>query len=221
MTNLAEGGGAAQVLVTIAIGAVVVVVAGAIWWLSNTKYANSRKEHWFKAFAAERGGIFNSGVPSDTRAVPTFGLTHPRGQALADWPHVTWVEFRHRGRAVLGSDGQEHYRGFDDHTYFRDTHVTQVQVPPSPQLRIAAGQGVSLPALPPDSRLTAELSRWLAAHPRFGGRDVVVEQGSARTWGQGRATRESLLGEADYLIDLVEQLPAALWDVSGAASSGA
>ncbi|MEQ0563047.1 hypothetical protein ABJI51_28545 [Amycolatopsis sp. NEAU-NG30] len=213
-TQLAEGGGTGPVLLGIGLVVVVFVVAGAIWWRSHTKFVEGRTEHWFKAFAAERGGTFNSGVPSDAKAVPTFGVTHPRGHALADWPRETWVEFSHRGRRVIGIDDQEPYRHFDDHTYFRDTHVTQVQVPPSPELRITAGR-VSMPTLPPDSPLGTELTRWLAANPRFGQRDVVVEQGSARTWGPGCATRQNLLAEADYLVDLAEHLPAALWVTGG------
>jgi len=206
------------VILVIVLIAAVFAAAAAIWWRSHTKFVESRKEHWFKAFAAERGGTFNSGVPSDVRAVPTFGVTHPRGQALADWPRETWVEFSHRDRRVIGIDGQEPYRHFDDHTYFRDVHVTQVQVPPCPELRISAGGGVSMPTLPPGSALENELARWLAANPPFGQRDVVVEHGSARTWGQGCATRQNLVAEAGYLADLADRLPAALWSVSDGAS---
>lgn len=207
-----------QTLFVIGVLIVVAAVAGAILWRSNSKFAESREEHWFKTFAAERGGTFDSGLPSAPRAVPTFGVVHPNGRPLAGSTHTTWVEFRHRDRAVIAIDGQEPYRHFDDHTYFRDIHVTQVQVPPSPELRITAGQGVSMPALPPDSRLDGELARWLAANPRFAQRDVVVEHGSARTWGQGCATRQNIVAEAGYLADLADQLPASLWSVSGGAS---
>lgn len=202
----------AGVVAVLAIVAVFAVVA-AIWWRSHTKFVESRKEHWFKAFAAERGGIFESGVPSDPRAVPTFGVLHPSGRPLAGSTHTTWVEFRHRDRAVIAVDAQEPYRHFDDHTYFRDIHVTQVRVPLSPELRITGG-AVSMPGSP----LEGELSRWLAANPRFAGRDVVVEHGSARAWGQGCATRQNIVAEAGYLADLADRLPAALWSVSGGAS---
>ncbi|RSD17937.1 hypothetical protein EIY87_18935 [Amycolatopsis eburnea] len=86
-------------------------------------------------------------------------------------------------------------------------------MPPCPELRITAGK-VSMPT---DARLEAELARWLAAHPRFAQRDVVVEHGSARTWGPGCATRENIVAEAGYLDDLADSLPAALWSVSGGA----
>ncbi|WP_370970413.1 hypothetical protein [Amycolatopsis sp. cg9] len=202
-------------VVVIVLIAAVFAAAGAIWWRSHTKFVESRKEHWFKAFAAERGGTFDSGVPSDARAVPTFGVLHPSGRPLAGSTHTTWVEFRHRDRAVIAVDAQEPYRHFDDHTYFRDIHVTQVQVPPSPEVRITAGQGVAVPSAP---RLAAELSRWLAANPRFAGRDVVVAHGSARTWAQGCATRQNVVAEAGYLADLADRLPEGLWGVSDGAS---
>lgn len=73
---------------------------------------------------------------------------------------------------------------------------------------------MTMPTLPPDSRLEGELARWLAANPRFVQRDVVVEHGSARTWGPGCATRQNLVAEADYLADLAGNLPAALWEHS-------
>jgi hypothetical protein len=207
----------AGVVAVVLIVAVFAVVA-AIWWRSHTKFVEGRKEHWFKAFAAERGGTFDSGVPSDARAVPTFGVIHPNGRPLAGSTHTTWVEFRHRDRPVIAVDAQEPYRHFDDHTYFRDIHVTQVQVPPSPELRIAPGKAPSMPTLPPDSPLEGELTRWLAANPRFAQRDVVVEHGSARTWGQGCATRQNIVAEAGYLADLADRLPAALWSVTDGAS---
>ncbi|WP_439376507.1 hypothetical protein [Amycolatopsis lexingtonensis] len=199
-------------VVVLVLIAAVFAAAGAIWWRSHTKFVESRKEHWFKAFAAERGGVFDSGVPSDTRAVPTFGVLHPSGRPLAG-THTTWVEFREGDRPVIAIDAQEPYRHFDDHTYFRDIHVTQVRVPPSPELRITAGR-VSMPT---DARLEGELARWLAAHPHFAQRDVVVEHGSARTWGQGCATRQNIVAEAGYLDGLADSLPATLWSVSGGA----
>ncbi len=201
------------VVVVIVLIAAVFAGAAAIWWRSHAKFVESREEHWFKAFAAERGGTFDSGVPSDTRATPTFGVRHPSGRPLAG-STTTWVEFRHQDRPVVAIDAQEPYRHFDDHTYFRDIHVTQVQVPPCPELRITAGQ-VSMPT---DARLEGELARWLAANPRFGRRDVVVEHGSARTWEQGCATRQNIVAEAGYLAGLADSLPAALWSVSGGAS---
>ena len=197
-----------QTLFTIGVLVVVAAVAGAIWWRSQRAAAASREGHWFKAFAAERGGTFGSGSP-------TFGVFHPTGRPLTGAPEDPWVEFRLGDRPVLGIDTRESYRHFDDHTYFRDLHITQVQVPPCPELRITAGR-VAMPTLPPDSALDAELTRWLAANPRFGQRDVVVEHGSARTWGPGCATRQSLMAEADYLVDLAEHLPAALWVTDGA-----
>jgi hypothetical protein len=203
-----------ETLFTIALVAVVAAIAFAIWWRSHRKFVASQQEHWFKAFAAERGGTFHSGVPGDGGAAPTFGVVHPTGRPLADWPRETWVEFRHRDRPVIGIDDQESYRHFDDHVYFRDTHVTQVRVPPCPELRIVPGRAMTMPTLPPDSRLEGELVRWLAANPRFAQRDVVVEHGSARTWGQGCATRQNLAAEADYLVDLAESLPAVLWERS-------
>ncbi|UOX86625.1 hypothetical protein MUY14_33450 [Amycolatopsis sp. FBCC-B4732] len=201
----------AGVVAVVLIVAVFAVVAS-LWWRSRTKFVESRKEHWFKAFAAERGGTFDSGVPSDARAVPTFGVRHPSGRPLAGSTHTKWVEFRHRDRPAIAVDAQEPYRHFDDHTYFRDIHVTQVRVPASPELRITAGTGLSVPS---DPRLEGELTRWLAANPRFAGRDVVVEHGSARTWGQGCATRANIVAEADYLGELADALPAVLWSVSG------
>ncbi|WP_290062577.1 hypothetical protein [Amycolatopsis solani] len=202
----------AGVVAVVLIVAVFAVVA-AIWWRSHTKYVEGRKEHWFKAFAAERGGTFHSGVAGEPAPAPSFGVIHPTGRPLAGSGHKSWVEFRQRDRAVIAVDGQEPYRHFDDHTYFRDIHVTQVQVPPSPELRITGG-AVSMPGSP----LEGELTRWLAANPRFAQRDVVVEHGSARTWGQGCATRQNIAAEADYLADLADRLPAALWSVSGGAS---
>ncbi|QKV81354.1 hypothetical protein HUT10_24035 [Amycolatopsis sp. Hca4] len=91
-------------------------------------------------------------------------------------------------------------------------------MPPGPELRIVPGRPVSMPTLPPDSALDAELARWLAANPRFAQREVVVENGAARTWGPGCATRQNVLAEAGYLADLADHLPAALWDLSGDAS---
>ncbi|WIV58795.1 hypothetical protein [Amycolatopsis nalaikhensis] len=202
-------------VVVVVLIAAIFAGAAAIWWRSHTKYVEGRREHWFKAFAAERGGAFHSGVAGDANPAPTFGVLHPSGRPLVESGHKAWVEFRHRDRPVIAVDGQEPYRHFDDHTYFRDVHVTQVRVPPSPQLRITAGKGVAVPS---DPGLEAELSRWLAAHPRFAQRDVVVEHGSARTWGQGCATRQNVVAEAEYLADLADHLPAALWDVSDAAS---
>ncbi|MFJ7210446.1 hypothetical protein [Amycolatopsis sp. NPDC098790] len=201
------------VVVVIVLIAAVFAGAAAIWWRSHAKFVESREEHWFKTFAAERGGTFNSGVPSDTKATPSFGVSHPSGRPLAGG-NTTWVEFRHGDRPVIAIDAQEPYRHFDDHTHFRDIHVTQVRVPPSPELRITAGQ-VSMPT---DPRLEADLARWLADTPRFAQRDVVVEHGSARAWGQGCATRQNVVAEAGYLADLAESLPAALWNVSGGAS---
>jgi hypothetical protein len=205
------------VILVIVLIAAVFAGAAAIWWRSHTKFVEGRREHWFKAFAAERGGTFHSGVAGDANPAPTFGVIHPTGRPLTGSGHQSWVEFSHRDRRVIGIDGQEPYRHFDDHTYFRDVHVTQVQVPPCPELRISAG-GVSMPTLPPGSALADELSRWLAANPRFGQRDVVVQHGSARTWGQGCATRQNLGAEAGYLADLADRLPAALWSVSDGAS---
>lgn len=207
----------AGVVAVVLIVAVFAVVA-AIWWRSHTKFVEGRKEHWFKAFAAERGGTFHSGVAGDANPAPTFGVIHPTGRPLAESGHKSWVEFRHRDRPVIAVDGQEPYRHFDDHTYFRDIHVTQVQVPPSPELRIAPGKALSMPTLPPDSPLEGELTRWLAANPRFAQRDVVVEHGSARTWAQGCATRQNIVADAGYLADLADRLPAALWSVSDGAS---
>ena len=48
----------------------------------------------------------------------------------------------------------------------------------------------------------------------LGQRDVVVEHGSARTWGQGCATRENVTAEAGYLAELADALPAVLWEHS-------
>ncbi|MGW4525916.1 hypothetical protein [Amycolatopsis sp. NPDC004378] len=203
-----------ETLFVVALLVVVAAVAAAVVWRSNRKFATSRAEHWFKAFAAERGGTFHSGPGADPK--PTFGVVHPTGRPLADRPHETWVEFRAGDRPAIAIDGQEPYRHFDDHTYFRDVHVTQVAVPPCPELRIVPGKAVSLPTLPPDSPLEGTLARWLEENPRFGQRDVVVEHGSARTWGQGCATRENVTAEAGYLAELVDRLPAALWRVSGA-----
>jgi hypothetical protein len=203
-------------VVAVLIGVVVVAVAVAIWWRSNTKFVEGRREHWFKAFAAEQGGTFHSGVGPGP--VPTFGVAHPSGRPLAESTRTAWVEFRHRDRPVIAIDTRESYRRSDDHTAFRDIHVTQVAVPPCPELRIVPGRALSMPTLPPDSRLEGALARWLAANPRFGQRAVVVEHGSARTWAPGCATRENIAAEADYLADLADQLPAALWaqGVSGA-----
>ncbi|MEV7091710.1 hypothetical protein AB0M80_02590 [Amycolatopsis sp. NPDC051045] len=204
-----------QTLFTIAVLVVVAAVAAGIWWRSQGKFAASREEHWFKAFAAERGGTFGNGNGTGS---PTFGVVHPTGRPLTGGPEDPWVEFRVGGRAVLGIDTQESYRHFDDHTYFRDLHVTQVRVPPGPELRIVPGRPVSMPTLPPDSALDAELARWLAANPRFAQREVVVENGAARTWGPGCATRQNLTADARYLADLADHLPAALWKFSGGAS---
>ena len=207
----------AGVVAVVLIAAVFAVVA-AIWWRSHTKYVEGRKEHWFKAFAAERGGTFHSGVAGEPAPAPTFGVIHSTGRPLAESTHTAWVEFRHRDRPVIAVDTQEPYRHFDDHTYFRDMHITQVQVPPCPELRIAPGKALSMPTLPPDSPLEAELARWLAANPRFAQRDVVVAHGSARTWAQGCATRQNIVAEAGYLADLADRLPAALWSVNDGAS---
>lgn len=38
-----------------------------------------------------------------------------------------------------------------------------------------------------------------------------MEHGSARTWAQGCATRETIAAEAEFLTELAERLPAALW----------
>lgn len=190
--------------------AAAVVLPFVFWWRSNTKSVERRREHWFGAFAAERGGTFHSGVGSGGPE-PTFGVVHPTGRPLAGAGHKSWVEFPHRDRRVIAVDEQVHYRGQDDHTHFRDHHVTQVRVPPSPELRIVPGQPVSLPELPPDAPLVAELGRWLAANPGLARRPVVVQHGSARTWGEGCATRPGLLAEADHLIDLADRLPAAFW----------
>ncbi|MCR6485260.1 hypothetical protein M8542_20740 [Amycolatopsis sp. OK19-0408] len=196
----------------VALIVVVVVVAGAIWWRSNSKFVEGREEHWFKAFAAERAGTFHSGVGPGP--APTFGVVHPTGRPLADRPRETWVEYRTADRPTIAIDGQEPYRRSDDHTAFRDVHVTQVAVPPCPELRIVPGKAVSMPTLPPDSRLEGELARWVSQNPRFGRRPVVVENGSARTWGEGCATRANIAAEADYLVELVAQLPSALWEHS-------
>jgi hypothetical protein len=201
-----------ETLFVIGLLVVVAAIAAAIWWRSQKKFAASREEHWFKAFAAERGGTFHSG--SGAAAAPSFGVVHPTGRPLADWPQETWVEFRLGDRPVLATDTRESYRHFDDHTYFRDVHVTQVRVPPCPELRIVPGKPIVMPTLPPDSRLADELARWLAANPRFSGRDVVVEHGSARTWGQGCATRQNVTAEAGYLAELADALPAVLWEHS-------
>ncbi|MEV5714297.1 hypothetical protein AB0L41_10380 [Amycolatopsis mediterranei] len=107
---------------------------------------------------------------------------------------------------------------FDDHLCFRDLHLTQVRVPPGPELRIGPGRPVSMPTLPPDSTLDAEPARRPAANPRFGQREVVVENGSARTWGPGCATRQNPTAEARHLAEPADHLPAALWNVSGGAS---
>jgi hypothetical protein len=200
-----------QTLFTIGVLVVVAAVAAAIWWRSQRKAAASRANHWFGAFAAEEGGTFGSGTPS-------FGVVHPTGRPLTSAPSDPWVEFRLGDRPVLAIDTRESYRHFDDHVYFRDFHVTQVRVPPGPELRIVPGRPVSMPTLPPDSGLDAELARWLAANPRFGQREVVVENGAARTWGQGCATRQNVVAEAQYLADLADHLPATLWNVSGGAS---
>jgi hypothetical protein len=202
-----------QTLFTIGVLVVVAAVAAAIWWRSQRKAAASREDHWFKAFAAERGGTFGRGDVS-----PSFGVFHPTGRPLAGPPEDPWVEFRLGDRPVFGIDTQESYRHFDDHIRFRDLHVTQVRVPPGPELRIVPGRPVSMPTLPPDSALDAELARWLAANPRFGQREVVVENGAARTWGPGCATRQNLTTEARYLADLADHLPSALWNLSGDAS---
>ncbi|SFW46484.1 hypothetical protein [Amycolatopsis australiensis] len=207
-----------QTVLVVAVLVVVAAVAAAIWWRSNTKFVESREEHWFKAFAAERGGTFHSGVGAGP--APTFGVTHPSGRPLAGSARTAWVEFRHRDHSVIAIDAQEPYRHFDGHTQFRDIHVTQVAVPPCPELRIVPGKALSIPTLPPDSPLEAALAHWLAANPRFAQRPVVVEHGSARTWGPGCATRQNIVADADYLVDLAGQLPAALWGVSGAAPSG-
>jgi hypothetical protein len=212
--NLAEAGNTGAVVLGIALVVVVIAAVVGLWWRSGAKSVANREEHWFKAFAAERGGTFHSGVPGEEGAAPTFGVVHPTGRPLADRPRETWVEFRHRDRPVIGIDDQEPYRNVDDHTYLRDTHVTQVRVPECPELRIVAGRAMTMPTLPPDSRLEGELARWLAANPRFAQRDVVVEHGSARTWGPGCATRQNVAADADYLVDLAENLPAALWDPS-------
>lgn len=203
-----------QTLVVIGLLVVVAAVAGLILWRSNSKFTASREEHWFKAFAAERGGTFHSGAGAGP--APTFGVVHPTGRPLADWPRETWVEFRAGDRPAIAIDGQESYRRSDDHTAFRDVHVTQVAVPPCPELRIVAGKTVVLPTLPPDSRLDGVLARWVAENPRFGQRDVVVEHGSARTWGPGCATRENVAAEVEYLVALAGALPADLWSVTGA-----
>lgn len=199
-------------VVAVLIGVVVVAVAVAIWWRSNGKFVAGRQEHWFKAFAAERGGTFHSGVGPGP--VPTFGVAHPSGRPLAESTRTTWVEFRHADRPAIATDTHEPYRRSDDHTAFRDIHVTQVAVPPCPELRIVPGKALSMPTLPPDSRLEGKLAGWLAANPRFGQRNVVVEQGSARTWAQGCATRENIAAEAEYLTELAGHLPAALWEHS-------
>ncbi|MDS0132413.1 hypothetical protein H5970_10320 [Amycolatopsis sp. CM201R] len=91
-------------------------------------------------------------------------------------------------------------------------------MPPGPELRIVPGRPVSMPTLPPDSGLDAEVARWLAANPRFAQREVVVENGAARTWGPGCATRQNVLAEARYLAELADHLPAALGNLSGDAS---
>ncbi|MET8994862.1 hypothetical protein [Amycolatopsis sp. NPDC004169] len=200
-----------QTLFTIGVLVVVAAVSGAVWWRSQRKAAASREGHWFKALAAERGGTFGSGSP-------TFGVFHPTGRPLTGPPEDPWVEFRLGDRPVLAIDTRESYRNFDDHIHFRDLHVTQVRVPHGPELRIVPGRPVSMPTLPPDSALDAELARWLAANPRFAQREVVVENGAARTWGAGCATRQNVLAEAGYLADLADHLPAALWDLSGDAS---
>ncbi|WP_233223548.1 hypothetical protein [Amycolatopsis sp. CA-128772] len=204
-----------QTLFTIGVLVVVAAVAAAIWWRSQRTAAAGRAGHWFKAFAAEQGGTFGSG---DGTGSPTFGVVHPAGRPLTGGPADPWVEFRVGTRPALAIDTRESYRHFDDHTYFRDLHVTQVRVPPGPELRIVPGRPVSMPTLPPDSGLDAELARWLAANPRFGQREVVVENGAARTWGQGCATRPNVTADARYLADLADHLPAALWRFSGDAS---
>ncbi|MEU0531755.1 hypothetical protein [Amycolatopsis tolypomycina] len=203
-----------ETLFTIGLLVVVAAVAAAIWWRSQRKAAASRAGHWFKAFAAERGGTFGSG---DGGPAPSFGVFHPTGRPLTGAPVDPWVEFRLGDRPVLGIDTNESYRNFDDHIHFRDLHVTQVRVPPGPELRIVPGHPVSMPTLPPDSPLDAEVARWLAANPRFGQREVVVENGAARTWGPGCATRQNLTTEARYLAELADHLPAALWNLSGGA----
>ncbi|WP_310967710.1 MULTISPECIES: hypothetical protein [unclassified Amycolatopsis] len=200
-----------QTLFTIGVLVVVAAVAAAIWWRSQRKAAAGRDNHWFKAFAAEQGGTFGGGAPS-------FGVFHPTGRPLTAAPDDPWVEFRLGGRPVLAIDTRESYRNFDDHVYFRDLHVTQVRVPPGPELRIVPGRPVSMPTLPPDSGLDAEVARWLAANPRFAQREVVVENGAARTWGPGCATRQNVLAEARYLAELADHLPAALGNLSGDAS---
>ncbi|MGW4057191.1 hypothetical protein ACWEGE_02870 [Amycolatopsis sp. NPDC004747] len=204
-----------QTLFTIGVLVVVAAVAAAIWWRSQRKAAAGRAGHWFKAFAAERGGTFGSG---DGGPAPSFGVFHPTGRPLAGGPADPWVEFRLGDRPVLAIDTRESYRNFDDHIHFRDLHVTQVRVPPGPQLRIVPGRPVSMPTLPPGSALDAEVARWLAANPRFGQREVVVENGAARTWGPGCATRQNLAADARYLADLADHLPTALWNFSGGAS---
>ncbi|WP_410574188.1 hypothetical protein [Amycolatopsis sp. cmx-4-61] len=204
-----------QTLFTIGVLVVVAAVAAAIWWRSQRRAAAGRAGHWFGAFAAEHGGTSGSG---DGGGSPTFGVVHPTGRPLTGAPSDPWVEFRLGDRPVLAIDTRESYRHVDDHVHFRDLHVTQVRVPPGPELRIVPGRPVSMPTLPPDSALDAELARWLAANPRFGQRAVVVENGSARTWGPGCATRENVVAEARYLAELADHLPATLWNVSGGAS---
>lgn len=205
-----------QILFTAGVFVVVAAVAAAIWWRSQKRFTASREGHWFKAFAAEHGGTFGSG--SATGPSPTFGVFHPTGRPLDGAPDDPWTEFRLGDRPVLAIDTRESYRHFDDHIHFRDLHVTQVRVPPGPELRIVPGRPVSMPTLTPDSVLDAELARWLAANPRFARREVVVENGAARTWGRGCATRQNVLAEARYLADLADHLPAALWDFSGGAT---
>ncbi|ANN20808.1 hypothetical protein SD37_37925 [Amycolatopsis orientalis] len=221
--------------VMITLGAILMLAVGVgllflVLFLAGKVRGRHERGHWMSGFAAERSGRFHA---EDAGTSPGFGVDPVgRDRPLAEASVTRAVEFRHRDHDVAGVDflDDRHQPGGD--TTQRAFHSVQVRVPDSAALFLAADGvfptrvlrefeqvktfdkafdgAIKVRAADRDraaALLTPEVRAWILAEPRFGRWPVFVERGTIRTGGRRSLDRETLLAEADFLIDVAARLP--------------
>ncbi|EMD21783.1 hypothetical protein [Amycolatopsis azurea] len=168
------------------IGAILMLVAGAgllavVLIVASKMSGRRERQHWMAGFATEVAGTFHG---EHSKTSPGFGvdpvsLERPLEEAAI----VRCVEFRYRDHDFVGVDYLDD-RDFDG----------AVKVRAADRERAA-------------ELLTQDIRDWLRAETRLAHWPVYRERGTLRTGGQRPLTRETLLAEADFLIDVSGRLP--------------
>ncbi|AUI59131.1 hypothetical protein [Amycolatopsis sp. BJA-103] len=216
-------------------GAILMLVVGAgllavVLIVASKMSGRRERRHWMAGFAAEVSGTFHSehGKTSPGFGVDPVSLERP----LAEAAIVRCVEFRYRDHDFVGVDylDDRHQPGGDSTP--RAFHSVQLRVPESAPLFVSADGAfptrvmrefeqvktfdrdfdgaVKVRAADRERAaelLTQEVRDWLRAETRLTQWPVYLERATLRTGGQRPLTRETLLAEADYLIDVSGRLP--------------